>query len=181
MSDSGAETQCPNRLVEVVLQDTGGAQDPPEIARERQLAIQNLLESNRFAPVGAGPGPYAAVVTLQGERMLFNVSPLETGASSFRVAVPVGDLTPLVRDYHAICQSYYRALQRASVTRIEAIDMGRRALHDEGASLMAACLEGRVGTDFDTARRLFTLLAVMQMRSDSRLAPGRLSPDPSTR
>ena len=121
--------------------ERGHAHGAIELARERQLAVQDLVESNRFVPEHGPPGPYAAEISLQGERMLFLITPVDSDSEPTRVTVPVADLTGLVRDYHAICQSYYDALQRASVGKIEAIDMGRRALHDEGAGLLAECLK----------------------------------------
>lgn len=181
MSASGAERPPADQLVRVTLGNAGTAHGAAELARERQLAVQDLLECNQFAPENGPPGPYAAEISLQGERMVFMITPVETASDPFRVAVPVADLTGLVRDYHAICQSYYDALQRASVGKIEAIDMGRRALHDEGAGLLADCLKGRIRTDFDTARRLFTLLSVLFLTADMRFVPIRLSPRPGAR
>lgn len=176
MSGSEAEAERTARLVRVVLDTGGPAQGSSELARERQLAVQDLVERNLFAPIGAPSGPYAAEVALRGERLQFLVTPVHTDAEPTRVTVPVADLTQILRDYHAICQSYYEALQHAPVGKIEAIDMGRRALHDEGAGVLAECLAGRVETDFDTARRLFTLLSVMHLSGDMRFVPTRLTP-----
>ncbi len=181
MSASGVERPRADQLVRVVLGNAGSAHGATELARERQLAVQDLVECNRFVPENGPPGPYAAEISLQGDRMLFLITPVDSDSEPTRVAVPVADLTGLVRDYHAICQSYYDALQRASVGKIEAIDMGRRALHDEGAGLLAECLKGRIATDFDTARRLFTLLSVLYLTADMRFVPIRLAPRPGAR
>ncbi len=177
MSVSDADRESAGHLVRVTLGDAGTAHGTAELARERQLAVQDLVECNRFRPERADPGgPYAAEIALQDERLCFRITPAGRAAEPVCVTVPVADLTGLVRDYHAICQSYHDALQRSPVSRIEAIDMGRRALHDEAAGLLEECLRGKIRTDFETARRLFTLLSVLYLSADTRFVPLRLAP-----
>ncbi len=182
MSASDADEAPVSQLVRVTLGSAGTAHGTAELARERQLAVQDLVECNRFQPERGDPGgPYAAEIALRGERLCFRIMAADRDADPVCVTVPVADLTGLVRDYHAICQSYYEALQRASVGRIEAIDMGRRSLHDEGAGVLEECLKGRIRTDFETARRLFTLLSVLYLTADTRFVPMRLAPRPGVR
>lgn len=151
-----------DRLVRVTLDDARIARWTPELAHERRLAAHDLAETGRLA-LAAAPGPYAVHIALVGERMTFAVSAAAGGEPLARFAVPVGDLRRLVGDYHELCRTYYEAIAHAPRSRIEALDMGRRAIHDEGAALLGERVRAHAATDDETARRLFTVLSVMRL------------------
>jgi uncharacterized protein (UPF0262 family) len=132
-----------------------------EIEHERRVAIFDLVEKNSFEPAGAPGGPYRLKLSMQDSRLVFDVE----GPGFARAHVL--SLTPLkgvIRDYLMICDSYYEALRGSSPSQIEAVDMGRRGLHNEGATLLQNRLEGKVAIGHDTARRLFTLVCALYRR-----------------
>ena len=135
----------------------------PDQEHERAVAIYDLVEENLFAPEGHDGGPYALTIFLQGGRLVFDIRS-EAGDP---VAAHILSLTPLrrvIRDYFAICESYYAAIRNASPSQIETIDMARRGLHNEGSELLKERLVGKVTIDFPTARRLFTLVSVLHWK-----------------
>lgn len=157
MNESGAF-----RLADVELDDTIG-RSTPDVEHERAVAIFDLIEENRFEPVGHEGGPYHLRLSLVDNRLVFAIS-TEKGED---VATHILSLTPfrrIVKDYFMICESYYAAIRSASPTRIEAIDMGRRGVHDEGSQALMDRLTGKIALDFATARRLFTLVCVLHWR-----------------
>lgn len=157
MGESGAF-----RLADVELDDTIG-RSTPDVEHERAVAIFDLIEENRFEPVGHKGGPYRLRLSLVDNRLVFAIS-TEKGDD---VATHILSLTPfrrIVKDYFMICESYYAAIRSASPTRIEAIDMGRRGVHDEGSQALMDRLTGKIALDFATARRLFTLVCVLHWR-----------------
>jgi uncharacterized protein (UPF0262 family) len=151
------------RLIDVELDETIG-RSTPDVEHERAVAIFDLIEENRFAPVGDdGAGPYKLRLSLAESRLVFAVA-REDGAA---VVTHILSLTPfrrIVRDYYMICESYYDAIRSSTPSHIEAIDMGRRGLHDEGSQTLKDRLAGKIDIDFDTARRLFTLVCVLHWR-----------------
>jgi len=133
-----------------------------DVEHERQVAIFDLLETNYFRPVGAETGPYDLALALVERRLAFDV----TGpAYQRRLLLSLSPFRGVIRDYFLICESYYEAIRRATPGQIEAIDMGRRGLHNEGAERLRDRLDGKVETDLDTARRLFTLICALHRRS----------------
>ncbi len=152
-----------SRLVDVVLDESIG-RSTPDVEHERAVAIFDLIEENRFCPVGdEGGGPYRLRLSLAESRLVFEVS-REDGAA---VVTHILSLTPfrrIVKDYFMICESYYQAIRSATPSQIEAIDMGRRGLHNEGSQTLMDRLAGKIEVDFDTARRLFTLICVLHWR-----------------
>ncbi len=127
---------------------------------ERRVAVYDLLEENRFVLVDGPQGPYHVFLSTQDKKLVFDVRDVDDGA----LRVIMLSLTPfrrIVRDYFIICESYYDAIRHATPDKIEAVDMGRRGLHNEGSELLMGRLEGKAEMDFDTARRLFTLLCVL--------------------
>ncbi len=152
------------RLIDVVLDEGSIAPRGPDVEHERRIAIFDLLEENSFAPTNAtAPGPYRLKLAVQENRLVFEVQ-LEDGAAH---ATHVLSLTPLkrvIRDYFVVCETYYQAIRAASPSQIEAIDMGRRGLHDEGSQLLAERLNGKIAVDHDTARRLFTLICALHVK-----------------
>ena len=156
----------PNRLVSVQLDDALASHLSPETAEERDVAIKALLEQNSFALVlqEAPVGPFRLRLSVTGSRLALNVGD-ESGKVSQTVYLPLSTFRRILRDYRIICQSYHDALKSSALQRIEAIDMGRRGLHDEGARVLREALEGKILVDFPTARRLFTLIHVLQWQS----------------
>ena len=157
---AGEATQ---RLVNVLLDPNTIAAGSRDVEHERAIAIYDLIEDNCFAPLGHGGGPYCLTLQLAGNRLIFDIR-TEDGR---QVAAHALSLTPfrrLVKDYFLVCESYYQAIRTATPSRIEAIDMGRRGLHNEGSELLMAELKDKIAVDFDTARRLFTLIAVLHWK-----------------
>lgn len=135
----------------------------PEVEHEREVALFDLLEENTFILKGAAPGPYHLRLGLSEDRLVFDVTD-EQAAPQKQITLPVRPFRMLVKDYFMVCESYYDAIKTSSPTQIEAIDMGRRALHNEGALMLKDRMAEHAELDHDTARRLFTLLCVLHMR-----------------
>lgn len=132
-----------------------------EIEHERRVAIFDLVEKNSFRPVEAEGGPYILKLSLQDNRLVFDVAGPNFGRA---YALSLTPLKTVLRDYLLICDSYYEALRGSSPSQIEAVDMGRRGLHNEGADQLTQRLEGKVAMDRETARRLFTLVCALYRR-----------------
>ena len=160
-------SQEPNpkhRLIDVVLDENSIGQGTPDIEHERAVAIFDLIEENCFFPVGdEGEGPYRLRLSLVEKRLVFEIA--REGGDP--VVTHLLSLTPfkrVIKDYFMICESYYDAIRTATPSQIEAIDMGRRGLHNEGTQTLKDRLDGKIEMDFDTARRLFTLICVLHWR-----------------
>jgi uncharacterized protein (UPF0262 family) len=138
-----------------------------DIEQERRIAIFDLIEENVFKPVrshGAGhEGPYHLKLSVRDGRLSFEVSD-EQGSLLETLVLGLGRFRRPIREYFAICESYYQAIRRATAQEIETIDMARRGIHNEAAELLLERLDGKVDTDFPTARRLFTLICVLHIR-----------------
>ena len=150
------------RLCDVVLDDTIG-RATPDVEHERAVAIFDLIEENTFEPIGHAGGPYRLNISLLDSKLVFTVR-TETGED---VATHILSLTPfrrIVKDYFLICESYYQAIRSSTPSQIEAIDMGRRGIHNEAADMLIERLDGKIEVDFDTARRLFTLICVLHIK-----------------
>jgi uncharacterized protein (UPF0262 family) len=151
------------RLVAVTLDEETIGRSNPDVEHERQVAIYDLLEQNVFAPVGHSGGPYTLHLSITGNRLAFDIRDQDNKP----VVAHLLSLTPLrriVKDYHLICDSYYQAIRTATPDKIEAIDMGRRGVHNEGSRILTERLKGKVAMDVDTARRLFTLICVLHWK-----------------
>ncbi len=159
----GANDDRTNRLVDVELDETIG-RSTPDVEHERAVAIFDLIEENSFHPAADEQGgPYKLKLSLAESRLVFAVS-REDGTA---VVTHILSLTPfrrIVKDYFMICESYYDAIRTSTPSQIEAIDMGRRGLHNEGSQTLMDRLAGKIQVDFDTARRLFTLVCVLHWR-----------------
>lgn len=151
------------RLCDITLDEHSVVHRSRAIEQEREVAIYDLLEKNFFRLEGSSGGPYRLTLGLEENRLVLDVS-LEDGTPHAKVMLSLTPLRKVVKDYFLVCENYYKAIRSAPPYQIEALDMARRALHDEGATELARRLEGKVETDTDTARRLFTLLCVLQMR-----------------
>ncbi len=148
------------RLVQVDLDEASIGRSTAEVDHERRVAIYDLIEENVFEPAGRDEKEFRLRLSIVDRKLVLDVTAPDGGP----VVTHILSLTPfrrVVKDYFLICDSYYQAIRTASPSQIEAIDMGRRGLHNEGARLLAERLEGKVGVDMDTARRLFTLISVL--------------------
>lgn len=153
----------PFRLIAIDLDERTVVRRTREIEQERAVAIYDLLEANRFAPHGSGGGPYKLVLGIAENRLVFDVR-LQEGEEHRRVILALTSLKRIIKDYFIVCESYYKAIRNAPPSQIEALDMARRGLHDEGSQLLRERLNGKIDIDFDTARRLFTLICVLHLK-----------------
>ncbi len=135
----------------------------PNVERERGIAVHDLLRENHFDVVGETAGPYNLHLGLEDERLVFDIRD-KNDTPLRRVAVPVRGFRGIIKDYFLICDSYFKAREVANPSQIEAVDVGRRGLHNEGSELLREVLDGKIGLDLDTARRLFTLICVLHIR-----------------
>mgnify|MGYP001116985429 FL=1 len=160
---SQAQPQA-RRIVDIALDEESVARRSAEVEHERAVALFALLEDNDFALVGGEKGPYRLRIGIFEQRLVFDVRNGEDG----KLRDIVLSLTPfrkVVKDYFLICESYYAAIKKLGPSQIEALDMGRRGLHNEGSELLRERLAGKIDVDFDTARRLFTLICALHIKS----------------
>ncbi len=151
------------RLVHLSLDDPALTARNADLEHERRVAIFDILENNHFALVGGPSGPYRLKLSLADRGIVFAVSN-KAGEALSRIELSMRPLRRNIRDYFMICESYFEAMRNATPERVETIDQARRALHNESAALLKTSLADRVTLDDDTARRLFTLISVLQMR-----------------
>ena len=152
-----------DRICAVTLDERTVARRGPEIERERKVAIFDLIEENEFAVEGRRDGPYALHLSIVDNRLMFDIR-REDETPLVAVGLSLSPFRKVVKDYWQICESYYEAIKHATPSRIEAIDMARRGLHNEGSDLLRERLLGKVTLDDNTARRLFTLICVLHLR-----------------
>jgi uncharacterized protein (UPF0262 family) len=153
-----------SRVVKITLDEASIARRGPDIDHERAVAIFDLVEQNHFNPrEAAGDGPFHLHLGLIENKLLFDIRSTDE-TSLVRIDMPLAPFRRLVKDYFTICDSYFAAVRSAPQSRIEAIDMGRRSLHNEGSELLQERLADKLEIDFDTARRLFTLLCSLHLR-----------------
>ena len=152
-----------NRLVAVTLDENSIGRSNPDVEHERAVAIYDLLEQNTFVPQGDEDGPFALHLSVTGTRLVFDVRRAD-GSPIMAHLLSLAPLRRIVKDYFTVCDSYYAAIRTATPDRIEALDMGRRGLHDEGSHILMERLKRKVEVDFDTARRLFTLICVLHWK-----------------
>jgi len=155
------------RIIDVELDQRTILWRSADVEQERRIAIFDLIEGNHFAPQRAAPdgyaGPYRVALSVEEGRLVLAIrredgQPLET------LILAMGRFRRPIRDYFAICDSYYQAIKASTPQQIETVDMARRAIHNEAAELLRERLQGKVDVDFDTARRLFTLICVLHIR-----------------
>jgi uncharacterized protein (UPF0262 family) len=157
---SGADRR--SRLVAVTLDDASIGRARPDVEHERAVAIYDLVEDNSFA-LPDHPGPYRLVLALADKRLVFDVRS-DAGETLMSHALSLTPFRRVVKDYFLVCESYFQAIRSGSPSRIEAIDIGRRGIHNEGSEILRDRLKGKIEVDFDTARRLFTLVCVLHWR-----------------
>lgn len=154
-----------SKIVHIEIDDSALPPPTPEIEQERRVAVFDLLEDNSFAIPGrdghsAAPGPYRLLLAIRDRRLVFDVkTEKEDPAAEFHLSL--GPFRQVVKDYFQICESYFDAVKKLPPSRIEAIDMARRGIHNEGARVLQERLDGKAVLDIDTARRLFTLICVL--------------------
>jgi uncharacterized protein (UPF0262 family) len=151
------------RLVAVTLDESSIGRSSAEVEHERAVAIYDLLDDNAFRPVGHDGGPFTLNLRIDGNRLVFDVR-LSDGAPVIAHLLSLAPFRRIVKDYFTVCDSYYAAIRGATPDRIEALDMARRSLHDEGSQILMERLKRKIELDFDTARRLFTLVTVLHWK-----------------
>ncbi|MFP6748097.1 MAG: UPF0262 family protein [Alphaproteobacteria bacterium] len=154
----------PRRIVKLTLDEKTFIRRSPDIEHERRVAIYDLLEANSFQPAGPFEGPYHVRLGMEENRLALDIRDVNE-APLTRVLIPLTPFRRIIKDYFTVCESYFQAIKSASPSKIEAIDMGRRGLHNEGSDLLRDRLQGKIAVDDETARRLFTLVCILQMRS----------------
>lgn len=157
------KTSPSDRIVQLLLEESRRVRLSPDVEHERRVALYDLLDENRFAVKGPFHGPYVVHLATEGDRLTFVVCN-EMDLQLTRFSLSLGVLRSVIKDYFLICESYFNAIKTMTPNRIEAIDMGRRGLHNDGAQLLRERLADKVEIDKDTARRLFTLICVLQLR-----------------
>ena len=152
-----------NKLIDIALDETSISHLDANIEHERQVAIYDILEDNSFMVEGRDEGPYTLKVGLVDEKLQLVIG----NETTHQLVTHSLSLTPfkrIMKDYFLVLDSYYQAVRTATPSKIQAIDMGRRGLHDEGSNILIDRLDGKVTVDFDTARRLFTLIAALHWK-----------------
>ncbi len=154
-----------NRISHIDIDQTGLAAPTPAIEQERQVAVFDLLEDNTFTIASRGDvtppeGPYHLGLSIREKRLVFDIK-TEGGDGAGEFHMSLGPFRQVVKDYFAICESYFDAVKKLPPSQIEAIDMARRGIHNEGAKVLQERLGGKADIDIDTARRLFTLICVL--------------------
>ncbi len=162
LPDSSLDSR--NRIASIRIDDGSIARGNSNIEHEREVAIFDILDGNSFALEGVDRGPYRLEIAIADDRLVLSAFP-EGGDKA--AAVHMLTMTPLkrlIKDYFMVLDSYYQAIRSGQPSRIEAIDVGRRGLHDEGSRLLQERLNGKITLDFDTARRLFTLISALHWK-----------------
>jgi uncharacterized protein (UPF0262 family) len=150
------------RIIDIALDDRTILWRNEDIEQEKKIAIFDLLEGNYFAPAGHD-GPFRILLRVEDNRLAIDLADA-AGQALDTIRLGLARFRRLIRDYFAICESYFRTVKSDSPRGLEAIDMARRGIHNEAAGLLKECLEGKVELDFDTARRLFTLICVLHIK-----------------
>ena len=163
MIDTGTQAaKTRARLVEITLDEASIGRGNANIDHEREVAIYDLIDDNTFA-VDGHDGPFKLTLGIAEDRLVFKIDD-ESGGALVTHALPLTALRRIMKDYFLVLDSYYQAVRTAHASRIEAIDVGRRGLHDEGGQILIDRLAGKINMDFDTARRLFTLISALHWK-----------------
>lgn len=159
------DTAGRNRIAAINIDQGSIARGNADIEHEREVAIFDILDGNAFALEGIDQGPYRLDIAIVDDRLVLTVYPEAEGSSPIVTHnVTMTPLKRLLKDYFLVLDSYYQAIRSGQPSRIQAIDVGRRGLHDEGSRLLQERLEGKITLDFDTARRLFTLISALHWK-----------------
>lgn len=164
MSDAAPSKQ---RIISVELDEGSIVWRNPDVEQERRVAIFDLIEDNKFVPQRGHPdgyaGPYRLMLRVEEGRLIFEIS-REDSSPLEAIILGLGRFRRPIRDYFAICDSYYQAIRTSTAQQIETVDMARRSLHNEAAEMLMDRLDGKIAVDFATARRLFTLICVLHIK-----------------
>jgi uncharacterized protein (UPF0262 family) len=152
-----------HRLVAVTLDEDSIGRGSPDQEHERAIAIYDIVEANSFYVPGNEHGPYLLKLGIVERKLSFEIQS-QDGRWLMTHLLSLSPFRRVIRDYSMVCDSYYSAIRTASASQIEAIDMGRKGLHDEAAELLMQRLEGKVEVDFNTARRIFTLIFALHWK-----------------
>jgi len=151
------------RIASIELDERTVVRRTREIEQEREIAIYDLLEANMFKPLESDGGPYKLILSVEDSRLVFDIYK-EDGGEDGRVQLSLAPLRKVIKDYFLICESYFKAIRDAPPSQIETLDMSRRGVHNEGSEILKERLADKIEVDFDTARRLFTLLCVLHLK-----------------
>ena len=152
------------RIADITLDERTVLARNAAIEHERAAAIADLLKENQFAPLSGRAGPFHLHLAVEENRLAMEIRAAADGSSE-TIVLPLTPFRRIVKDYFLVCESYYNAIRSKSFAQVEAIDVGRRSLHDEGSTLLIERLADKVAIDHPTARRLFTLLCVLHLRA----------------
>ena len=152
-----------HRISAIALDEKSVISRTPAIEQEREVAISDLLETNRFKPKGSSTGPYRLALSVKENRLVFDIA-RESGTRVGRILLSLSPFRGIIKDYFLMCENYYEAIKHASSDRLQTLDMARRAVHNEGSEMLQTQLSDKLAMDFDTARRLFTLICVLHMK-----------------
>jgi uncharacterized protein (UPF0262 family) len=159
--------EAAQRIAAITLDERTVIRRNPEIERERAAAIADLMHDNHFSPASGLPGPFHVHLAAREGRLAMQVQSV-AAANGETIVLPLKPFGRIIKDYFLVCESYSKALRGANLGQVEAIDMGRRGLHDEGAELLQERLAGKVAVDRATARRLFTLICVLHLKTSAQ-------------
>jgi uncharacterized protein (UPF0262 family) len=162
MAEDGA-SDGKRRIVKIELDERSLARAPADIEHERKVAVYDLIEDNRFEPVGGGEGPFELRLSIVERRLVFDVR-RQGGEEVGQVHLSLTPLRKIIKDYFMLCESYYDAIRNAAPAQIETVDMARRSMHNEGSDILVERLKDKIVLDRNTARRLFTLICSFHMR-----------------
>lgn len=151
-------------IVHVQLDERTLVKRRPEVESERYIAVSNLIDGNRFRLINGDPGPYALHLRQENSCIVFDLR-TQKGTPLTKIRLPLTSFSGVAMDYLITCTAYYRTIRNVTPSYFEAIDMGRRGLHNEGASLLGVLLRSEIEMDHATARCLFTLLCVLQIQA----------------
>ena len=161
MTDAPADPKA--RIASLTLDERTVVRRNADIEHERAIAIFDILEENRFRHLGGLEGPFHLQLSIEDNRLILDLQSSERQPLD-HIILPLSGFRKIIRDYFLVCESYFTAIRKSSPSQIEAIDMGRRGLHNEGSEMLRERLADRIELDLDTARRLFTLICVLHIR-----------------
>ena len=161
--DPGGAPLPRTRLVQITLDEKSISRGNPNVTHEREVAIYDILDGNHFALDGRDDGPYTLKLSIVEDRLMFRVG-MPDAPGTFSVVISMTTMRRTIKDYFLVCDTYYQAIRTAPPSRIQTIDMGRRALHDDGGRQLAERLKGKIAVDHNTARRLFTLICALHWK-----------------
>jgi uncharacterized protein (UPF0262 family) len=157
------ERNSKSRLTAINFDGASIRRGNPNVEHEREVAVFDILEANSFALVGKDGGPYTLNLSIVEDRLVFTVGQSDS-SDTFTFVLSLTPMRRIMRDYFMVCENYYQAIRTAPPSRIQAIDVGRRAMHDEGGRVLVERLKGKVAIDRDTSRRLFTLICALHWK-----------------